>query len=424
MSYKYFYLLVLILVSINAIMIFVLMYFKLKTHKLYEISNSSNAILYISFAYISWSIVVFSKFFDVEDFNLKLIINDRIFSSLSNLFFVISVIYFPGIQAFVKSKFNITSEKWKTSTIIIFLFLLSILVVLDKFIGTYNFLQQYIVIIDGLVSVIVIFILGFFIRKSYKYLFKYKFFDFFLVTTIIGFSISQILLPLTKLFPEQLVGFYPYFLAFFLTFLIALTQLFYLFFSLLLFSEFKHENSLTIVNEFSLSTEFKEIKAIELDYSLDDKLFIIKITGLLEVNEHKIIDIKIKKITQPILYWFLFSLGKSKNIKLYHSDMAVLKFRMVDFWNKNSLFKISQEVLFLNDNSTFEFNTNNVVIKNDLLDNFLSRITVKELIKKHFICFIDYQIIKDNNLHNKKNFEVFCENNFESFYAELKIKYL
>ena len=45
------------------------------------------------------------------------------------------------------------------------------------------------------------------------------------------------------------------------------------------------------------------------------------------------------KLLQPLMYWVLFSAAKKNNAMLYHQDLAIAKFRMVEYWNKDSDFK-------------------------------------------------------------------------------------
>lgn len=409
------------MVSLISVVFLSFIYKELKKKKNPEINISSNSILFIALAYVSWIIVVISKFFDIEEFNLKFIINDRIFSSLSNLFFVLSVIYLPGFRQYVLKRLKISTEKWVIGTFITFALLISLLTVLDKLnSGGQDFISKTIVVLDSLISVSVILLLGLGFHKSFQMLSPNKLFRSLLFIVIIGFSLTQILLPLAKIFPESLSEFYPYFLALFLTFLMAISQIFFLFFSLLSMSNLNQEkHTQTTISNFNYNNEFKLINTIELDFNSEKQNFILRIEGVLEDDELKKIEIESNKITQPILYWYLFSLAKNRNAKLYHSDMAILKFRMVEYWNKKSSIRINQDVLFLNDNSRFEFSAKNVVISNALLENFLTKHTVKELIKKHYLSFLDDRVVKENNLYNKKNFESYCESNFESFYLDL-----
>jgi len=422
MSYKYFYLLLLLMISIVSVVFLSLLFAELKKNRNPEIKATSNAVLFIILAYVSWIIVVLSKFFDIDELNLKYVINDRIFSSLSNLFFVLSLVYFPGFRQYIKIKWNIIPERWVLGSFVLFAFLISLLSLLDKMKSdAHDFFPILIIVLDSLISVSVILLLGLALYKGFQMLSSNKLFKNHLLIVIVGFSFSQILLPVVKIFPEILSDYYPYFLALFLTFLMAITQVFFMFFSIFTFSSVgQGKNSQPFISEFSDLEEFSSIHTIELDYKQENQIFTLKISGFIKDNIPTQIEIKYAKITQPVLYWFLFSIGKIKNVKLYHTDMAILKFRMVEFWNKNADVRLNQDVLFLNDNSRFEFSAKDIILSRTLLHDFISKLAVKDLIKKHFICFVDDFIIKEKNLLNKKNLDSFIDDNFQSFYIELK----
>ena len=122
------------------------------------------------------------------------------------------------------------------------------------------------------------------------------------------------------------------------------------------------------------------------------------------------------KLLQPYLHWLLFSKAKLNDSLISHQDIAIAKFRMVEYWNKESNYKLNQDILFYNESGNFEFRVDrDSIIINDI-DFLKSKITIKEIFKKHFICFISHDIQKVKQLHNKKNAEKYIEDNFESFF--------
>ena len=104
---------------------------------------------------------------------------------------------------------------------------------------------------------------------------------------------------------------------------------------------------------------------------------------------------------------------------IYNPDIAVSKFRMVEYWNKESNNKLSQDVLFNNESGNFEFIIDNSFI--DIIEgSFIkAKSSVKEIFKKHLICFLNVETVKQEQLRNKKNLEKYTLENFEKIYNSL-----
>ena len=66
---------------------------KSKLNILYKEANQG--LIFIVIAVYSWSIVSLYKVFDLQEFTLSYLINDRILSSMNNLFFFLSLAYIP-----------------------------------------------------------------------------------------------------------------------------------------------------------------------------------------------------------------------------------------------------------------------------------------------------------------------------------------
>ena len=92
---------------------------------------------------------------------------------------------------------------------------------------------------------------------------------------------------------------------------------------------------------------------------------------------------------------------------------------MVEYWNKESNYRISQDVLFLNDNGNFCFKIDsNDIIVNDI-EFFKNKIAVKELMKKHLLCFVDLDIFKKEQLTNRKKADKYIDENFNLIYQNI-----
>ncbi|WP_344817346.1 hypothetical protein [Flavobacterium cheonanense] len=167
------------------------------------------------------------------------------------------------------------------------------------------------------------------------------------------------------------------------------------------------------------SQEISEVLKVEIGYNQDKKLFYLTLTFIDEFQKEYTETNENSKLLQPLLYWMLFSYAKKQNVMLTHQDMAIAKFRMVDYWNKESDFKLTQELLFFNESGHFELKINgqNITI-NDMI--FLkSKLSVKELFKKYFICFVPSDVKTAQQLYNKKNADKYLLEHFEGFYFNI-----
>jgi hypothetical protein len=66
-------------------------------------------------------------------------------------------------------------------------------------------------------------------------------------------------------------------------------------------------------------------------------------------------NLEISKATKPFAYWVQFAIAKKLNIHLTHADISIIKFRMVEFWNKSMQAKIRQDLLFSNSRIQYDF---------------------------------------------------------------------
>jgi hypothetical protein len=239
--------------------------------------------------------------------------------------------------------------------------------------------------------------------------------------TIALVSITQILLPLSKMIPGVLSLFYPYFLAFFI---ICITQLIFLianYYSVLYYS-LRNNSSVENTNykeQDASSYEISEILSIVIGYNKENKLFYLTLVFKDQFQKQFEQTNENAKLLQPLLYWLLFSVAKKQNIMLTHQDVALAKYRMVDYWNKESDFKLTQELLFFNESGYFEFKLNAEKISLCEKDFYKSKLSVKELFKKYFICFVPQDIKTTQQLNNKKNADKYLLDNFEDFYKNI-----
>ncbi len=424
MTIKQFYLLCLFGTTFLAsAYLFLIWYSHIQKSKQNQFLKEINqGLLFIVFAIFSWSVVALYKIFDLKELTLSYIINDRILSSLNNLFLFLSLAFFP-----IKKKNNLTvhfvkKEKWVINVFIVFSIVICFFTVTDKMSESFNFLSRLLIVgLDSLISLTCIAALGYILYHCYKEL-GFEKVPLLYIQSIIGlFSITQIVLPLSKIFPETLSFLYPYFLALFLIGVVQFSFLIISYYSILyhMFSN-KSMPELSIPKEkFVNYQEIAEIVKAETGYDADKKVFFLTLTFKDKFQkEHKETN-ENPKLLQPLLYWVLFAFAKKHQVMLTHQDVAIAKFRMVDYWNKESEYKLTQELLFFNESGYFELKIHekNVIVHD--LSFFKSKLSFKELFRKYFICFVPSDIKTLHQLNNMKNADKYVTEHFDEYYATI-----
>jgi hypothetical protein len=424
MTFKQFYLLGLfgITFSIASYLFFLwLSHSKKSKHNSYY-KEINQGLLFVIFAIFSWTIVAVYKSFDLKEFSLSYIINDRILSSMNNLFLFLSLAFFPIKQKNILTSYFVKKEKWVINVFIVFSIVICFFTITDKISHSFNFASRLLIVgLDSVFSIACLSALGYVLYYAYKELGFDKWILNYIKISIGLICLTQILLPLSKMVPGDLSLFYPHFLAFFI---ICVTQFVFLianYYSVLYYS-LKNNSSAEsnfLKDQDINSQDIAEILNIEIGYSNENKLFYLTILfkdqfqkQFKETNENS-------KLLQPLLYWLLFSVAKKQNVMLTHQDVALAKYRMVDYWNKESNFKLNQELLFFNESGYFEFKINeeNIIISEKGF--FKSKLSVKEIFKKYFICFVQQDIKVKEQLNNKKNADKYLLDNFEAFYNNI-----
>ena len=94
------------------------------------------------------------------------------------------------------------------------------------------------------------------------------------------------------------------------------------------------------------------------------------------------------KMLQPYLNWLMFAIAGKLKIPLSHADMALIKFRMVEYWNKDATIQINQMDLFSADlgNISLELDDSNIEL--DGLEKLLSKYAFSEVLLKFEESFI------------------------------------
>jgi hypothetical protein len=424
MTFKQFYLLGLFGITFSiASYLYLLWYSHSKKSKQnVQYKHINQGLLFVIFAIFSWSVVALYKIFDLKEFTLSYIINDRILSSMNNLFLFLSLAFFPIKKKNRFTLYFVKKEKWVINVFIVFSLVICFFTITDKIGDSFNFLSRLIIVgLDSIFSIVCIASIGYMLSHSYKELGFGKWMLTYIAIVISMFSLTQILLPLSKMLPGALSLFYPYFLAFFIIFLSQFVFLIATYYSVLYFSLTNKpslENNI-IKDKNTNSQEIAEVSKIEIGYNQDKKLFYLTLTFIDEFQKEYTETNENSKLLQPLLYWMLFSYAKKQNVMLTHQDMAIAKFRMVDYWNKESDFKLTQELLFFNESGHFELKINGQNITLNDIAFFKSKLSVKDIFRKYFICFVPYEVKTAQQLYNKKNADKYLLEHFEGFYSNI-----
>jgi hypothetical protein len=401
MQYKTFYLIVLFGTSLlSGFYLFYLWMIRKKTKNSF-LKESNIALILISISFFHRTFIVGNKLFDIQDFSLDFVVIDRMISSVSNLIFLLSISYFPllneenRLTRLIKQR-----EKWFAIVFIVFILIISIFTFLDKFYDTFGTLSRIIIVIlDALVSIFCILMLGYIMKLSLSGFKLSSVVLKFIMFSFILFSTTQIILPLSKVLPELLYHLYPIFLALFLVFYFGFVISFFLYFLSLEYLISAIQVQEDNVNSQNEKSEVHVISVRSIEIGFQNKLnSYLKVQLELSNLEIETVTINNNKILHPFLYWILFSISKRNNISLFNNDISVAKFRMIEYFNRYSTYKITQELLFSNDNGEYSLliNSDNIVINDK--DIIGSKKSFSEIVIKNAECYISkYDAISNNN---------------------------
>jgi len=350
-----------------------------------NLKNRSEAkgMIFIALGLFSFATIGFYKLFDPPIPSLLLSDIDRIFSVFTNIFFVASLPFFSNV--FIKfratnSLFRKT-DQWVNSVFIFFAFLAALFAVIERNVEG-EFGKNTIVAIDSVFSTMTIGLVAFALYKSIAAYWTATFSKLFIGTLLILFPISQILLPLTALFPNQL---HHYYFASLIVLIVGIT--FFIFVSIAYYAISNQEMNISNGQDnLALKTDDLQICALHIGFDKMKKVYFIEIE-FIEIESKFKVRIENRKILLPFSNWILFSIAKKLNVKLLNQDIALTKFRMVEYWNKESETKINQDILFTNDLGLFEFNFDQHAVKIENLNQLETKHIVIEAIKKNIDSF-------------------------------------
>jgi hypothetical protein len=392
MTLKQFYLLSLFGITFTGGLLLLIIWSQLKrNHK------SNQAPLYLSLAMFSWSIVGILKYYDPEIPELVNAIKDRMLSSFSNLFLLASVPYFSIVQLNWSKTFKPfrKKEQWVLNVFIFFAILTVLFTFMDRNV-TSNSGRIVIILVDSIISLFSIALISTTLFFSLRIFWTKKWGSIFAGTLFSALILTQIILPLIAIFPGELRPFYPFAL---LTMLVCLNT--FILISAIYFAQ--HIVRVTATGTFS-GTENESLSSltgIQIGVHQDKKKYYLRlvfsnsITGKEQFTE----EVTSNKLLQPFVNWVVFALAKEHGVKLTHPDIALGKFRMVEFWNKQSEFAITQEQLFLNDGGHFELSVDARNLSLSDKQSFRSKFIIRETLLKFKDCFsTKYKTQNDEDL--------------------------
>ena len=393
MTYKQFYILSLTLTTLLFSIRFILIFLDATKKRIG--GEFSKAVLFIALFSFSFFLVGLYKITDQTEFSLKFLFNDRILSSLSNIFLLSSIIYFPykikHLHRFYEKK-----ENW---VMIIFLFfgvIISLFTVFDKLASNAGQVFQIaLIVVDSIISTIILVLFGYVLSRSMQLSLSNKGSIYFFQIIVVLIVATQVALPLSKIYHEVLLWLYPYFLILFFVSTIFLLQNIVLFLDRFVCV---HSQSLStsfpiskevVDNESKSSDASAQLYSVFIRYDTIEKKYKMQLTIRFDETHQKLIAIENSKILQPFSYWILFAVAKKMNVKIYNSDLAVARFRMIEYIHKNYPdVKLVPETIFENDKGYYEIITDatNIIIED--LDLLLDKMQVKDVFLKHLDNFM------------------------------------
>jgi hypothetical protein len=355
--------------------------------------NEKNAIYYIALAMFSWSTIGLYKVFDPPIPKLLITDIDRIFSAFTNIFFVAALPFFPNVFDHLKKKirfFN-QSEKWIINVFVFFAFLTALFTVLDKNI-TSEIGKKTIIGIDSIFSTLTIGLVSYALYKAITNVWVDKILKLVLITFLALFTLTQLIIPLTAIAPSSFGFLYIPMLMCLLIGIIFFNFATFAFWSTLI--DLGTNDNLK--EEQTLKKRNLQINRLNLGYDSKSKMYFIEFE--IEEDANVVVErIENTKILLPFSNWILFAIAKKYNVKITNQDISLTKFRMVEYWNKDANFKLSQEILFTNDYGKFELSFNSDFINFEGLEHLSSKLIITEILDKNLDHFIKHTNIKNSS---------------------------
>jgi len=389
MTTKQFYLLSLFGITfVGGLLLFILW------RQLKKDNKNNQAPLYLSLAMFSWSIVGILKYYDPEIPELVNAIKDRMLSSFSNLLLVASVPYFSVVQLKWSNIFKPfrKKEQWVLNVFIFFAILTVLFTFMDRYV-TSDAGRIVIILFDSIISFFSIALISATIFLSLRLLWLNKWVSIFAGTLFSALIITQIVFPVIAIFPDSLRPYYPFAL---LTMLVCLNS--FILICAIYFSQLIARNATLGSASEKERDNYSVLTGVQIGFNQVDKMHYLRLSfgNPIKGKEQFSEEVTSSKLLQPFVNWIVFALAKEHGVKLSHPDIALSKFRMVEFWNKKSDFPITQEQLFLNDGGFFELSAEKELVSMQDKNIFHSKFIVQESTLKYKECFTEKYTSQNN----------------------------
>lgn len=351
-----------------------------------KVEKGNRSLLFISLALFSWTIVGLYKYYDPPVPSLVHAINDRILSAFSNLFLLAALPYFPGVFDTIRQRFSFfrKPEQWVINVFLFFTVITVIFTLIDRNVESDSG-KKAIIALDSVISTITMFSISYALYQSVRRFWNDKLLLFVTVLALCVLVSTQIFLPLIAIFPEHLKILY---LAALLALLLGLIYFSFIAISYagMLLQEVQIVKPNSVKEDEVVEKELLPI-SVTVGFQEQTKRYFVRIIfahpDYSERQEE--VEISSPKLLQPFANWVLFVLAKRNSIPLTHPDLAIVKFRMVEYWNKDANLRMSQEKLFVNDRGYVALNIpdENVHIEN------LTVLRAKYIIRETVYRYVD-----------------------------------
>lgn len=381
MSPYEFYLLAVVLISIfSGLMLIGLWRYLLSN------GRGNTGILFLSFSVFTWAIIGLYGYFDPELPDLIRGINERVLSAFSNMFLVASLPFFPGVFDELKKKYPVfrNTYQWVVSVFVFF----TIITLLFTLIYVNDINRIAILFADGVISLITLSIICWALYVCMKPFWKTRFLRSVWASALLLFLSSQIFLPAASIFMDLLLPFtfYGYLAMLFGIVIFSFASIF-----IFTFDQSTLPQEIGNFNNTDISASIKQtiqsLEGLKIGYNEGEKFYLVTLKFKNDSDDVLESTIRLKKLLKPFTNWVVFSLARKADTQLSHEDIATIKFRMVELWNKNADIEISQDLLFHNDSGRFELHDMAEGVEISNVSFLTSRYAIRESFKEFESCF-------------------------------------
>jgi hypothetical protein len=376
MTTKQFYLLCLMGITFVGGMLLLILWRQIKLK-----SSENRGILFISLAMFSGTLIGLYKYSDPPMPPMINAINDRILSAFSNSFLLASLPYFPNVLESLRERFPFIRKpgQWETYVFVFFALVTLFFTLIDRSVES-DTVRKVIISIDSLISTLTMILISYTIYVSICRFWTDRWSRNFLIFMFVVICSTQVVLPLIAIFSDTLK---PLYFGALVHMLIGTT--FFNFISVAYFVMLNMQmTEITQEEERKVQGTSSLPQRLLLGYDKSrDRYFVRFEFESHGIEDSRIVEAHSSKLFQPFANWVLFAIAKKHGVKLIHSDLAMTKFRMVEFLNRDSDFKVTQEMIFSNDRGQFELRIQSEQIEFCDLPFLHSKYIIRETILKH-----------------------------------------